>query len=540
MNNINLNKIVLDGFLRNRKILLMIILSLFSYYLMQILFPMKCAAFMDSLPAYGWDLIKLVGLTLVPLLAAEVIYYFMDRIYANNINEFDTGMINDALKQVLEKIKQNPKNDLDKVTLVRHLLKLLEIKEMMNLITNYVFPTMIISFGLYFYFISVDKNLANMTLLISFVTLIVILYMGKICLEKSTIRDEKFNEYVLEINDVIENMDVVTNNDMIEFEIERLNKIKEITGKYHVDNEIYSAKIKSFVGFMSLIVLFVLGGILLNYYLTGKITRGDTIAYLYIVLSLLQYYDSLSFNVSHLFYYIGNYKKAREYFETFMDTPPNPNKLNITDGIIEFKNINMSIKDKKIYDNFNATIPMNSITGIVGEIGSGKSTLLKILLGYYDYTGTILIDNQDIKNFSKNEIRKYIAYVPQGPKFFNRTIRENLKYGTNLTDQQIDQLIEQLNLTTFINKLSNKLDTLIINNGENLSGGQKQIIYLIKTIILNKKILLMDEPTSSLDNEHTKIFIQLLKTLNDKTILIVTHDESINELFNKTITIQKI
>jgi ABC-type bacteriocin/lantibiotic exporter with double-glycine peptidase domain len=200
----------------------------------------------------------------------------------------------------------------------------------------------------------------------------------------------------------------------------------------------------------------------------------------------------------------------------------------------------MSIKDKKIYDNFNATIPMNSITGIVGEIGSGKSTLLKILLGYYDYTGTILIDNQDIKNFSKNEIRKYIAYVPQGPKFFNRTIRENLKYGTNLTDQQIDQLIEQLNLTTFINKLSNKLDTLIINNGENLSGGQKQIIYLIKTIILNKKILLMDEPTSSLDNEHTKIFIQLLKTLNDKTILIVTHDESINELFNKTITIQKI
>jgi ABC-type multidrug transport system fused ATPase/permease subunit len=540
MSIINFNKIIWHGFMKNKSMISIIILSLIAYVFMQIVFPMKCAKFMDNIPSNTKELVKILVITLSPLIIAEILYYITDRMYANTINNFDISMINKTFEEVLENIKQNPKNDLDKITLVRNMLKVLEIKEIIDITRHNIIPTLIISFGLFFYFYRIDKTLAYCTLFISFFMMIVILFMGKVCLNKSKIRDDKFNEYILELNDIVENIDIVTNADTIKEEINRLNNIKDHVGKYNIDNEMYSAKIKSFVGIMSLVALFVLGGILLKYFMAGKITKGDTIAYLYIILSLIQYYDNLSSHINHLFNYFGNYKKAKEYFETFLKEKDNPNKINITDGIIEFKNISLKIGDKQIYNNFSALIPKKFIVGIVGEIGSGKSTLLKLLLGYYEYDGIILIDGQNIKDYSKNEIRKYLAYIPQVPKFFNRTIFENLKYGTNKTEQEINEIIKNLDLNNFIDKFPQKLDTIIVNNGENLSGGQKQILYLIKMIILNKKIILMDEPTSSLDGEYTKIFIGTIRKITDKTILIVTHDNSINEIFNKVITIKKI
>jgi ABC-type multidrug transport system fused ATPase/permease subunit len=338
----------------------------------------------------------------------------------------------------------------------------------------------------------------------------------------------------------MQNFDSVLTNDTIKYEVERLYKVRNKIKKFQMDSELYNADIKGYVGFISIVILFVLGGILLKYLLAGKISRGETVAYLYIVLSLIQYYDSLSFQVGTIFYHYGNYKQAAKYFEQFEFPDNNNNKLEITEGKIEFKNINVALKNKQIYKNLSHNIEPNSITGIVGEIGSGKSTMLKILLGYYDYDGTILIDGKDIKNYTKHEVRKNISYIPQTPVFFNRTILENLKYGTNLKDEEVFKIIEEYDLTDFINKFPEKINTKIINNGENLSGGQKQILFLLKTIIINKKILLLDEPTASLDETFTDIFLNIVNKLKNKTILIVTHDNKLNKIFDKTIEIKKL
>jgi ABC-type multidrug transport system fused ATPase/permease subunit len=537
MNHINLNEIVLDELKNNKSIVLTIFLTTICYILIQLLFPRKCAEFMDKLPNID---IKIIIITLLPFIAAQLIWYFSDRIYAKNIQEFDTNMINKLLEQIIESMKNNPKNNLDKQILINNILKLMEIKDIINKLINHVTPAIIITIGLFIYFIFIDKTLAYMTLIISVISILILFYMGKKCLNKSIIRDDKYSIYKSEINDIIQNIDSVLTNDTSKLEIDRLYKIRDKIKSYNVDSEMYNAKIKGIIGIISIITLFILGGILLKYLLNGKLSKGKTIAYLYITLSLIHYYDNLSFEIGSIFYHYGNYNQAKNYFNEFIYNNDNAKKLEIINGKIEFKNLNIKINNKQIFKDFSKSIEPNSITGIIGEIGSGKSTLLKTLLGNYDYEGIILIDDNDIKNFNKNEIRKHIAYIPQVPIFFNRTILENIRYGTELTDDEIFKIIEEYNLNNFIDRFPEKINTLIINNGENLSGGQKQILYLLKMIILNKKILLLDEPTASLNDTYIELFLKILNKLNNKTIIIITHDEKLYKIFNASIEIKKL
>jgi ATP-binding cassette subfamily B protein len=243
--------------------------------------------------------------------------------------------------------------------------------------------------------------------------------------------------------------------------------------------------------------------------------------------------------VNTLFFHIGNYNKAKNYFSNFNNVNKDDREIKIEKYRIEYKNINLKLGEKEIFNNFSLIIPENKKTGIIGEIGTGKSSLIKLLLGYHKYEGQILIDNIDIKEYKFTEIRKYIGYIPQHPVFFNRSIYDNLIYGTNINRLKLMDILKEFELEEFINKFPDKLDTLVKNNGDNLSGGQRQILCLIKIIILNKKIILMDEPTSSLDNYHKQLFIKIVKKLTNKTMIIITHDNTIYSLFDNIIEMKK-
>ena len=133
---------------------------------------------------------------------------------------------------------------------------------------------------------------------------------------------------------------------------------------------------------------------------------------------------------------------------------------------------------------------------------------------------------------------KYISYVPQNPTLFNRTIYENLNYGSEYSEEEIQHIIDNLKLTDFIKSFPDKLQTIAGKNGENLSGGQRQLIYILRGVIQDKKIILLDEPTSALDHTYKEILINLLKQLNNKTIIVVTHDPEIYGLFDRIIMLE--
>lgn len=198
---------------------------------------------------------------------------------------------------------------------------------------------------------------------------------------------------------------------------------------------------------------------------------------------------------------------------------------------IKIKNLIFSYIDKKIIDNLNFTINKNSFVGVFGESGSGKSTLIKIITGLIPpNSGDILIDNEKLSNKNINNWRKKIGYVPQEPMLLDDTIMNNIAFGYD--EKQIDlnrvnKVIEMVELKNFINSLPNKLNTLTGESGNLISGGQAQRICIARALYSNPELLILDESTNSLDEENeNKIILALKNNLKDLTVLIISHRSS--------------
>ena len=175
--------------------------------------------------------------------------------------------------------------------------------------------------------------------------------------------------------------------------------------------------------------------------------------------------------------------------------------------------------------------------GIIGDIGSGKSTFLKILLGLYEpQKGYIFIDNKLLSVMPKTELRKIIGYVPQNPLLFNRSILENIQYGnSDVSIQHIKELLLSLGLADTFSDLTLQVG----KGGMKLSGGQRQLIAVIRTLLHDPKIFIMDEITSSIDRAtKNKLFTVLNRMLVNKTTIMVTHDSDLLALATRVIKLK--
>jgi len=208
--------------------------------------------------------------------------------------------------------------------------------------------------------------------------------------------------------------------------------------------------------------------------------------------------------------------------------PINPKKFVINKGKIEFDNISFthSENNKTLFKDFTLTVKPGEQIGIVGRSGSGKTSLTRLLLRFSDIdAGRILVDNQDITSVAQNDLREAIAYVPQEPMLFHRSIRENIAYGqSDATDEEIYQAAERANALDFINNLPNGFDTTVGERGAKLSGGQRQRIAIARAILKDAPILLLDEATSALDSENEKLIQDALwKLMKGRTSIVIAH-----------------
>lgn len=193
-------------------------------------------------------------------------------------------------------------------------------------------------------------------------------------------------------------------------------------------------------------------------------------------------------------------------------------------GDIEFKNVNFTYDNDEILNNINLKINRNHITVFVGKSGSGKSTIFKLLLRLYKPSnGEILIDGVNIYNYSKEIYSSNVSIATQKPFIFNMTIRENLSMVDSNHNHQIEAC-KRVGIHDFIESLPKGYNTLLKEDASDISGGQKQLISIARTILSKSEILLFDEVTSSLDPNTTTIIQKLLKELKkDHTILLITH-----------------
>ncbi len=207
---------------------------------------------------------------------------------------------------------------------------------------------------------------------------------------------------------------------------------------------------------------------------------------------------------------------------------PNLSDLEITSGNINFKNVNFNYdKDKNVVLNsINLNIKGGKMTALVGHSGSGKSTILNLIPRFYDCDdGDILIDNQSINKKNLYSLRKNISLVSQETTLFDDTIKNNVAYAKlNASEQDIKLACKNSFASEFIEKLPDKYDTVIGENGVRLSGGEKQRLSIARAMLKGSPIILLDEATSSLDSEtESKIQNAINMLTKNRTTIVIAH-----------------
>jgi len=207
------------------------------------------------------------------------------------------------------------------------------------------------------------------------------------------------------------------------------------------------------------------------------------------------------------------------------DSLPN---LRITESNIEFKNISFKYlnTESAAIKNMNMKIVGGGMTAFVGHSGAGKSTIINLLPRFYDpQNGTILIDGQNIHNFTLSSLRKNISLVSQDVFLFDNTVKANIAYAdSQASDDEIIKACKFAAADEFISKLPSGYDTFCGENGVRLSGGQKQRISIARAILKKSPIILLDEATSSLDADSEQVVQNAISNLTkNKTTLVIAH-----------------
>ena len=214
--------------------------------------------------------------------------------------------------------------------------------------------------------------------------------------------------------------------------------------------------------------------------------------------------------------------------KSYINEKPRASNLSLSKSDISFENVTLSYEGQKnsALKEINLKVPHGKTTALVGPSGSGKSSILNLIPRFYDPdTGSVKIDNQDIKELSIASVRSSIALVSQEPILFDMSIHDNILYGKpDSPDNEVIKAAKAAAADEFINELPDKYKTVVGEKGYSLSGGQKQRISIARAFLKDAPILLLDEATSSLDTESEHLVQKAISILmKDRTTLVIAH-----------------
>ena len=286
------------------------------------------------------------------------------------------------------------------------------------------------------------------------------------------------------------------------------------------------------------VALFVaMNYVLYRDYIKKNITAEVLISTFIITFSIIRLFEKSEHSANRMAEVFSNIKDTELFFNhisKFQKTCTTNESFR--HGDIHFKNIYHKYGEKFVLENVNIHIKKGEKVALVGQIGSGKSTLVKLLLGYQPVImGDVTIDNVSIKDIPSEQIHEEIFYIPQKAKLFDRTLYANIVYGLKKPPQpnEIIQTLNELGLEDVAVIFDEKMDMKMGIGGNNLSGGQRQIVWLLRSFYRPSRILVLDEPTASLDPENKVKMVKVIQKLAmGKTVIIVTHD-TIDSSFRK-------
>lgn len=263
--------------------------------------------------------------------------------------------------------------------------------------------------------------------------------------------------------------------------------------------------------------------------LEGNLGPGVLIAFVLYVQRFFEPIRRLSGQFTELQRAMAGGQRIFEVLDTKIEVTDRADALEIPliKGLVIFENVSFQYRDRiNVLNDINLTVSPGETIALVGPTGAGKSTLISLICRFYDVSeGKITIDGVDVRNIRQESLRRQIGLVLQDPLLFSGTITENIRYGRPDTKEtDVIAAARETGAHNFISRLENKYDTIVLERGVNLSVGQRQLISLTRAILIQPRILILDEATANIDSQ-TEVTIQaaLKKILKERTSFVIAH-----------------
>ena len=381
-------------------------------------------------------------------------------------------------------------------------------------------PTIV--FSVYFIW-KIDKIITYILfvgyILIFIITNILLKFLYKIK-EKILNSEELFNHFL--VRGFME-MLVFRMSKQFPSEIKKTRSAKE---------DIVSSKVKmnmiheAFFTIFALLVAMLDIGILFYAWKTKNLTVGSIVALIALIENA--YTPIAIFNVLYVQYKLD--KASYKRFEEFLDLKDdnqlrNGNAINTDIGEIAIKNLSFQYEERKIIDDLSLFIKRGQKIAFVGESGSGKSTVIKILLGLLKYNqGEIYLGDMELSGICLNNLYDRVSYISQDVPVFDGTIKENLVFEKNVSEEQMLDALKEVQLSHLVENLAEGLDTEIGEKGTCLSGGEKQRLAFARLWFENPELVVLDEATSAMDNlTEENVMKSVMLKMKDKTVIAIAH-----------------
>ncbi|MBQ7140138.1 MAG: peptidase domain-containing ABC transporter [Bacilli bacterium] len=414
------------------------------------------------------------------------------------------------------------------------------IKEMISKVSLTLFVDIVLVLGSSIILFSINNTLFLISTIIFILYFITVIFFSPIF--KNLILDNqqnqaKVNSFLVESLNNYESIKSMGNENKIINSLE--NKYSKFITKVLKMNKTSNIQIliKDLIGGIGLIIILFVGYLLV---IDNKMTFGDLITYNSLLIYFLEPIKSILELEPLVRYSISSLKRINELFEIEeeflgIDKKYTGNKIK---GNILINNLSYSLNDKDyILNKINFKVNKGEKVLLIGKSGSGKSTLVKLLLNYSKVKrNQILIDNKDINDYNTKELRNNITYVSQNETLFTDSIYENIVQANKV---DYEKFLEICNFTEVDQIIKNKplgYDTLLEENGFNISGGEKNRIILSRALTNDFSILILDEALNELDiNMERRILKRLFKKYKDKTMIIISHRLENMDLFDKVV-----
>ena len=392
-----------------------------------------------------------------------------------------------------------------------------------------LFSGVITIFGTLIFIISINYQIALIVVVITPVSLLVATFIAKLCAKQFKEQQQTQGELSGFINEIVGNQKISKAFLMEDINLEKFNEINNRLYECGHKAQFASSLANPSARFLNGIVYATVGIVGAISTVNGVLTVGQLSCFLTYANQYTKPFNEMTGILSQLQTAVAGAKRVFAVLDekNQIDDKKSAREITQCSGKIDIENVYFSyVENQKLIENFNLHIKAGQRVAIVGPTGCGKTTLINLLMRFYEVTsGTIKVDDVDIKDITRTSLRKMYGMVLQESFLYSGTIKENIAYGKpDATMEEIIQASKNAFAHSFITQMKDGYDTVITHQGGNLSQGQKQLLCIARVMLSNPPMLILDEATSSIDTlTEKRVQVAFSKMMENKTSFVVAH-----------------